>query len=259
MTNPEDYIAALINLHRGLDRQGPGDEAFSRRILSELPELPPGPRIADLGCGTGAGALLLAEWFHSHVLAVDMAQAFVEELRIKAQQRGLDHLIMTLEADMGTLDWPEASIDLLWSEGAAYNLGFERALQLWRPLVAENGLAVISEMSWFTSNAPAPAKDFWKVAYPAMAGEEQNLEQAGHSGFSIVNSYRLPSQAWWDNYYNPLKLRIASLRSTADHVMQTVIHETETEMSLFEQYSESYGYTFYVLRATPVSAAQDAF
>jgi hypothetical protein len=32
-----EYVAALIDLHRGRDRQGPGDSDFSRHILSHLP------------------------------------------------------------------------------------------------------------------------------------------------------------------------------------------------------------------------------
>ncbi len=249
MTHPDDYIAALIELHRGLDRQGPGDDAFSQRILSELPGLPSNPRIADLGSGSGAGALLLAGWFHSHVIAVELAHDFVEALKIKARQNDLDHLISVLEADMGTLDWSAACIDLLWSEGAAYNLGFEHALQLWRPLISDGGLAVISELSWFVQNPPEPAVDYWKAAYPGMGSEERNIEHARNCGFSVVNTRRLPSAAWWDNYYNPLKRRIASLRSTANELMRRVILETETEMNLFERFSDSYGYTFYVLKA----------
>ena len=64
-----DLIAALIDLHRGVDRQGPGDADFSRSILGLVPPLPPRPRIADLECGSGTGALLLAEHFRSAVRA----------------------------------------------------------------------------------------------------------------------------------------------------------------------------------------------
>ena len=57
------YVGALIELHRGLERQGPGDTDFSDYIISQLPGLPPNPRIADIGCGTGAGTLFLADKF----------------------------------------------------------------------------------------------------------------------------------------------------------------------------------------------------
>ncbi len=250
MLNPEDYISALIDLHTGLERQGPGDESLSQQILSNIPDLPPNPRIADLGCGTGAASLLLANFFNGPVLAVDQAAPFLEQLRNTAKARGLDHLIMTLESDFGALDWDAQSIDLLWSEGAAYTLGFARALQLWRPIIADGGVAVISEMNWFSQDAPEPAREFWNVVYPEMGSEEQNIEYARQCGFRVLQTHRLSQQAWWDNYYNPLKERIKSLQATADHIMQTVIHETDTEIDLFERFGDSYGYTFYVLQTT---------
>lgn len=36
-----EYIDALIDLHRGIERKGPGDNAFSLNILSNLSTLPP--------------------------------------------------------------------------------------------------------------------------------------------------------------------------------------------------------------------------
>jgi cyclopropane fatty-acyl-phospholipid synthase-like methyltransferase len=142
-TPPPEYIDALIELHRGLPREGPGDTAFARQLLRSLPPLPARPRIADLGCGSGAGALLLAAHFGVPVRAVDTAAVLLDELRERAAARGLAHLITPMLADMGALDWPPASLDLLWSEGAAYSLGFEQALTRWRPLLAAGGVAVV--------------------------------------------------------------------------------------------------------------------
>jgi len=64
------YIQALIRLHISLERQGPGDTNLSNQILSLIKELPANPRIADIGCGTGAGTLFLAEKFESKIRAV---------------------------------------------------------------------------------------------------------------------------------------------------------------------------------------------
>jgi ubiquinone/menaquinone biosynthesis C-methylase UbiE len=247
-TDPQaDYIAALTELHRGLARQGPGDAEFSRELLRSLPPLPPSPRIADLGCGAGAAALLLASHFQSQVKAVDSSAVFIEELKTNARRAGLDHLVVPIHGDMAALDWPAASIDLLWSEGAAYNLGFEWALSLWRPLVANHGIAVVSEMSWFTDQPPTPAQAFWQAAYPTMATESENARRAGSAGFHVVSTRRLPSEAWWKNYYDPLRERMQSIKRTP--VIDAVLRETEEEMALFERYSAAYGYTFYVMRA----------
>jgi SAM-dependent methyltransferase len=150
MEEQEKYISALVELHRGLERQGPGDTGFSNYIIAQIPELPTNPRIADIGCGTGAGTLFLADKFKSKVRAVDFSRDFLDELEDRAKQRGLEHLVESIEYDMGNLNWESGTIDLLWSEGAAYNLTFEGALKTWRPLMAANGIAVISEISYFT-------------------------------------------------------------------------------------------------------------
>ncbi|NJN30717.1 MAG: class I SAM-dependent methyltransferase [Synechococcales cyanobacterium RM1_1_8] len=245
--DPAEYIAALTDLHRGLDRQGPGDAAFSHQLLQHLPGLPPKPRIADLGCGSGAGALLLAKHYQCNVVAVDSSAVFIQELVLRAQQAGLEAWVTPIQADMGKLDWPEASVDLLWSEGAAYNLGFESALRGWRPLLAEAGIAVVSELSWFTEAVPEAAIAYWQQAYPTMGSEAENINRAVRAGFTVLSTQRLPSEAWWRNYYDPLRKRMQQLEGTP--ALQEVIRETEAEMALFENFSDCYGYTFYVLSA----------
>jgi serine/threonine-protein kinase HipA len=249
MAEHDEQIKALIELHRSLMRQGPGDPSFSKHILSLLPELPGNPRIVDLGCGAGAGALILAEWFHTTITAVDFARPYLDELEGHARARGLDHLIKTVEADMRNLKWPPACVDLLWSEGAAYNLTFEGALKTWRPLMAVNGLAVISEITWFTTDIPAPVVEFWQEAYPQIGSESENAALARAASFEVLGVHRLPAQAWWTHYYDPLKERMDALRPSADPAMQAVIAETEDEMAFFEKYADVYGYAFYLLRA----------
>ncbi|MGF1538349.1 MAG: class I SAM-dependent methyltransferase [Elainellaceae cyanobacterium] len=247
MDTQAEFIAALTDLHRGLARKGPGDADLSREILSSLPSLPTKPRSADLGCGSGAGALLLAQHYQSIVRAIDTSPVFIEELKSRARQAGLEQLIIPIQADMAQLDWPAGSIDLLWSEGAAYNLGFEQALKVWRSLLSSSGVAVISELSWFIDNVPAPARAYWQNAYPLMGSEAENMHRAHRSGYSVLSTHRLPSQAWWVNYYEPLRERMQQIDITP--IIQSVIRETEEEMRLFEEFSDVYGYTFYVLQA----------
>jgi ubiquinone/menaquinone biosynthesis C-methylase UbiE len=242
----DDYIKALIDLHRGVGREGPGDLEFSRRILAELPSLPAKPRIVDLGCGSGAGALLLAEYFDAPVTAVDLAQPFLDAMTEQARARGMADRIHPLACDFSDLPMEPGSVDLLWSEGAAYNLTFAGALRKWRPILAPKGVAVISEMSWFTDDVPDEPRHYWKRAYPAIGDEAENTAQAKAAGFDVVCMRRLPSQAWWDNYYNPMLERIAAM-SNLDATMQTVIGEMQAEIDLFRHYSQHYGYTFYVL------------
>ena len=249
MEEQEKYIQALIKLHLGLERQGPGDKEYSNYIISQITELPTNPRIADIGCGAGAGTLFLAERYKSKVRAVDFAREFLDELENRAKQRGLEHFVETIECDMGSLDWEPETTDLLWSEGAAYNLTFEGALKAWRPLMAANGIAVVSEMSYFTSEVPEPVRVYWQNAYPTIGTESENSDRANSSGFEVLGIHRLPSKAWWDNYYEPLRKNIESFKSSNDSIMQSVISETEEEMKFFKEYEEFYGYSFYIMKA----------
>ncbi len=218
-------------------------------MLEKLPPLPEKPRVSDLGCGSGAAALVLAEELQAPVIAVDLAASFLDELNRKAAERGLGHLIRTVEADMGALDWPADSLDLLWSEGAAYQLTFAGALKTWRPLLPVGGLAVISELTLFVDPLPDEVREFWAAGYPSAGSEEENARRAATAGYEVLGIERLPQAAWWENYYGPLRLRIEQLRPTASAVMQRVIEETEIEIDLFRRFGESYGYEFYLLRA----------
>ncbi len=249
MADQEKYIRALIELHRGLARQGPGDEDYSNFIISQIPERPQSPRIADIGCGAGAGALFLADKFKTKVRAVDFSREFLDELEARAKQQGLEHLVETIECDMGQLDWGPGTIDLLWSEGAAYNITFEGALKAWRPFMASNGIAVISEMNYLGDEVPDAVREFMQKVYPAIKTEQENADMIHSSGFSVLGIHRLPAQAWWDNYYEPLRGNIEDLRSSNDRVMQSVIAETEEEMRFFETNDKFYGYSFYIMQA----------
>ena len=137
---------ALFRLFETLPRQGPGSDACTREALRRLPALPAAPRVLDLGCGTGASTLVLAATLRTSVIAVDIHQPFLDQLRATAQARGLAPLIETRCADIRSPGVPPGSIDLLWSEGALYLLGFEQGLRLWRPLLAPGGCLVAHGM-----------------------------------------------------------------------------------------------------------------
>jgi serine/threonine-protein kinase HipA len=101
-------------------------------------------------------------------------------------------------------------------------------------------------MSWFADHVPEPAALYWQNAYPMIANEAENSDRAHRSGFKVISTHRLPSQAWWKNYYEPLREQTRQVEISP--VMQLVIDEIEEEMNLFERFSDFYGYTFYVLQ-----------
>jgi len=241
---------ALILLHEGTSRQGPGDDKFSKEILRSIrSSLPSKCIVGDLGCGTGTASLLLAEQLQQPVLCVDTSEEFLATLMDRAVEAKLWHLITPHCADMGKLDPKQCQFDLIWSEGAAYCLTFEGAIRSWRPLLRQGGIAVVSEMSWFDANYPDELYRYWKEAYPEMSDEEGNRIIAERYGFELLAKKRLPTEAWWKNYYNPLLQLMEAHASTESKVLRETIEMTHQEIDLFRRFSDHFGYTFYIMKA----------
>ncbi len=129
-----NHLDLLIDLHLLNPRQGPGDDeqtALALRLSGVDTTAP--LRVADIGCGTGAATLALARLLpQAQITAVDFLPPFLARLRQRSEAAGLAGRIRTLEASMDALPFADGQFDLLWSEGAIYNIGFENGIQRWR-------------------------------------------------------------------------------------------------------------------------------
>src|SRR5690606_6965363 len=97
---------------------------------------------------------------------------FLDELNAHAVREGLADQIETVQADMGDPPFADGSFDLVWSEGAIYNVGFEDGLRRWRRLLPSGGFVAVTEATWLTDNPPQKAAEFWATEYPAMTSVE---------------------------------------------------------------------------------------
>ncbi len=246
----ERLIELLVALHEGLPRLGPGNTASTLRALKLCDELPAAPRILDVGCGTGAQTLALASQTDGHITATDLFPAFLAPLDASIQEQGLHERVHTQAADMNDLPFAEDSFDLIWSEGAIYIMGFDTGLTKWKPLIKQGGYLVVSEVSWFKPEPPAPLEEFWNSHYPAIRTAKDNLIAAQNLGWTHVGNFHLPIEAWTTDYYGPLKHRLPIFRETYSHDQdaQEVADMTDHEMDLLSSYSDFYGYEFYILR-----------
>ncbi len=242
------FDAGMEILHRELPREGPGDDRCTREALRRLPALPPEPVVVDLGCGPGRQTLVLAKELGTRVIAVDLHQPYLDQLEESATAQGVSHLIETRCADFGALEFAAGSVDLIWSEGAAYVLGFAESLRRWRPLLPKQGLMAVTECTWLTDTPDAEARAFWSDGYPGMGTVDENRRRAQSAGFEVISTFTLPPTAWWDDYYTPLLERIERLRPTADSTLRALLDGTEREIDLFRCQGDSYGYVFYLLQ-----------
>lgn len=242
-------MALLRDLFEGLDRLAPGSLEATKRALGLIDGLPKRPAIADLGCGAGVASLVLAEATDGTVAAVDIHPPFLRRLATNAAARGLRGRIHPVAADITKPPFPDHAFDLIWSEGALYSIGFETGLRVVRRLVRPDGWIAVSELTWLTDTPPAAAERFMANEYPGMTTVQRNLELVQAAGFAPAGHFVLPSTAWTDDYYGPVRERLATFRAEHANDAEAVADAMQAEADLYDRFGDSYGYVFIVARA----------
>ncbi|MCP5367222.1 MAG: methyltransferase domain-containing protein [Hyphomicrobiales bacterium] len=248
----DHFPPALFTFFEAMPRQGPGDDAVTAALFDRVRPLLPGPGeraidAADMGCGSGAAALVLARK-GARVTAVDPHGPFLDALAAAARKRRLGQRIATRRASMIDPGLEPESLDLVWSEGAVFTVGFDAALAEFRRLLRPGGVAVVSECSWLRRDPPEAAADFWADAYPGMRTVGGNLLACEAQGFRFLHAQVLPPEAWERNFHRPAEAVAERLRPGADPDMAAMIDEQTAEIALFRAHHEAYGYVFYVVQ-----------
>ena len=245
----ENDIKSLIDFHLEGRRQGPGsqEETLKALVMSGL-KGQQGLKIADIGCGTGASALILARFFQSEIVAVDLFPDFLAKLVKNAEEQGLAHLITPQEASMDSLSFSKESLDLIWSEGAIYNMGFEKGVQSWKEYLKPKGVLAVSEITWLTNTRPEPIHEYWTREYAEIGSASEKITILEKNEFKILGYFPLSTSSWVENYYNPNKKRFNSFLEEHAHSpsAKLIIENERQEIDLYKKYSSYYSYGFYI-------------
>jgi SAM-dependent methyltransferase len=233
-------------LFGGMEKLGPGSDTDTLKVLSMLPAVPRN-LIVDAGCGAGRHTLALAQKLQALVHAVDSYEPFLSSLVQRAKEAGIEHLVQTHCMDMANIPDTFQGIDLLWSEGAAYNIGFPYALKTWHSAMKPGGFAVVSELSWLRDDVPTEVRQFFKIGYPDMRSADENRDVVEKAGYNVLATHILLAEAWVEGYYDILKPRAQSLLDHPDKAVRDFADETLEEIRIFGCSEDSYGYVFYVM------------
>ncbi len=245
----DKMMKLMVELHLNEERQGPGSAEITKKAL-DLIEVDKDKelKIADIGCGTGGQTIVLAENTNSSIIAVDLFPEFLGKLDKKAAVLNIQKRITTKAYSMDSLPFAENEFDLIWSEGAIYNIGFENGIKKWKRFIKPNGYLAISEISWITDTRPKELEDYWVSEYSEINTIANKIKVLEKEGFSHIKTFILPQYCWIDNYYTPIQKRFAEFlnRYPDNDIAREIVDYEKQEIDLYEKYKEFYSYGFYI-------------
>lgn len=245
-----DFDFSLIcEYFSNVERQGPGSPEVTLKALGFIDNLTEESRIADLGCGTGGQTITLARNTPGQITGLDLFPDFIGIFNRNARALGLSDRVKGVVGSMTEpLPFEKESLDLIWSEGAIYNIGFEQGLKEWRHYLKTGGYIAVSESSWFTEERPGEIYDFWMANYPEIDTIPNKVAQMQRAGYVPVATFILPENCWTENYFAPCrKIQDVFLeKHVGDTAVEDFVAGQRREVTLYHQYKEFYGYVFYI-------------
>jgi ubiquinone/menaquinone biosynthesis C-methylase UbiE len=152
------------------------------RVLA-LFDLPPGARVADVGCGKAEMLMRLIERYGCTALGVDSNADFLAEARARAFDRGVAGQLELVESE--ARDWKpgDQKFDAVLCVGATHAYGdLAGTLEALNALVKPGGLVLVGEGYWrkkpdaaYLKVLGAKAKDFTDHAGNVEAGAAAKL------------------------------------------------------------------------------------
>ena len=231
-----------------LERQGPGSPEMTLRALGFIEPLTESARIADIGCGTGGQTMTLAQHCAGRITGIDLFPHFIDLFNHNATALKLQERVKGVQGDMAALPFQEEELDLIWSEGAIYNIGFEKGVNEWRRFLKKGGYLAVTEASWFTPERPAEIHDFWMDAYPEIDTISHCVAKMEQAGYLPVATFILPEECWTDHFYAPQPAveEIFLKQHAGNPTAEMLVREQRRERELYDKYKTFYGYVFYI-------------
>jgi ubiquinone/menaquinone biosynthesis C-methylase UbiE len=231
-----------------MERQGPGSPEVTIKALGFIDNLTNESRIVDIGCGTGGQTMVLARHTTGHITGIDLFPAFIDLLNVNAGKLNFQDRIKGIVGSMDNLPFQNEEFDLIWSEGAIYNVGFVRGLKEWRKFLKTGGYIAVTEASWYTEERPAEINAFWQDAYPEIDTIPNKVAQMQKAGYIPVANFILPENCWTEHFYVPQveAQEVFQRKYKGNHTADELIANQRHEALLYSKYKKYYGYVFYI-------------
>jgi ubiquinone/menaquinone biosynthesis C-methylase UbiE len=231
-----------------LNRQGPGSPEMTIKALTFVDNLTQKSKIVDIGCGTGGQTMVLAQNTLGNISGLDLFPDFINIFNESAEKLNLKNRVNGIVGSMDNLPFQKEEFDLIWCEGAIYNIGFEHRLTEWRKYLKNNGFIAVTEASWYTEKRPSEIDSYWMHLYPGITTISNNVIAMQKSGYVPISIFTLPENCWIDNYFVPQVPLYDKFfkKYNGNKTVEEFIEGNRNEEKMYHKYKEYYGYVFYI-------------
>lgn len=241
-------VELICEYFSSVERQGPGSPEVTKKALSFIEGLSDQSKIIDLGCGTGGQTMTLAKNTQGHITGIDLFPKFIEIFNTNAEKLNLQDRVKGVVGSMDNLSYQHDELDLIWSEGSIYNIGFERGINEWRKFLKTGGYIAVSEATWFTDERPDEINNFWNQAYPEIDTVPKKIKQLQDAGYIPIAAFIIPNNCWTKHFFEP-QVPVQEMflkKHKGNKAVEELVINMRREAELYKKYNQYYGYAFYI-------------
>jgi ubiquinone/menaquinone biosynthesis C-methylase UbiE len=205
-----------------------GLSKYTRKAFHMLPEWDK-PRILDVGCGSGVPTMELARLSNGQIIGLDINQPLLDRLERKIKEAGLSDRVKTINCSILDMDFLDESLDIIWSEGSIWIIGFERGLREWRRFLKPKGLLVVHD---------------------EVGNITEKLGLVSSCGYNLLEYFILGEDTWWMEYFAPLEKRINEIRTkhADDPEALAELDSDQREIDMFKKNPGQYCSVFFIMQ-----------
>jgi len=223
---------AAINFQRAYlnfkDKLRKGFLGYTRHAYQTLPTIER-PIIFDAGCGTGVPTVELTQLSDGHIIAMDVDESALHELKCKIAYNKLAERIDIIICSLFKMCFHDESFDIIWAEGSINLIGFERGLFEWRRYLKPGGFLIVHD-------------------------EPENLshkiKQISACKYNLLDHFILSEDIWQQNYFAPLEKYISTkYQGQSDGTESSELIEQDRQfITEFKQYPARFRSAFFIMR-----------
>ena len=117
-------------------------------------------------------------------------------------------------------------------------------------LLRSGGYLTFTDAVWCKENPPPEVKASFEDDYPTMSRVPDVPAATKRCALSLIGYFTLQDEAWWDDFYTPMRRCIEELRSSyadGDEAL-AVLDQLAQEPEMHQRSSDYYAYEFFVTR-----------